>query len=122
MSRGLGHLQREIKRVLDVAYKAEWPPLRFADLRAIFVINDGGRPERGDTLEPTQERALKCALKTLVDRRDVLIIGGKGGVRDPYRYVTVESFAAATGETIKDNAHAKEIVAELMAAVGSLAS
>ncbi len=33
-----------------------------------------------DKLNPTVERTLKRVLKTLVDRADVVIVGGKGGV------------------------------------------
>jgi hypothetical protein len=52
-------------------------------------------------------------MKTLVDRGDVLIVGGKGGQKDPYRYTTVEAFAAAAGFAFKDTASAKKQVAGL---------
>jgi hypothetical protein len=93
MSRGIGALQREIKTLLDRSFRVGLGPLRFADIRAVFVIEDGGDPE-SDRLDPTHERSLKRALKTLVERGDVLIFDGKGGPGDPRRYVTVESFAA----------------------------
>jgi hypothetical protein len=118
MSRGLGALQREIKTLLDRGVRAGFGSLRFADIRAVSVINVGGDPQT-DRLDPTHERSLKRALQTLVERGDVLILSGKGGPGDPYRYVTVESFAAATGK-VKDTAHAKQIVAEMVDAAAKL--
>jgi hypothetical protein len=117
MSRSSGALQREIKGLLDRGFKL-LGPLRFVQIRAVFVIEEGGNPET-DRLDPTHERSLKRALKTLVERGDVLILGGKGRSGDPYSYVTVESFAAMTGETVKDTAHAKQIVAELQDAANA---
>jgi hypothetical protein len=108
MSHGLGALQREIKRVLTKAFELGMGPLRWTHIRGVFIVKAGGR----DKLEPTRERSIKRALKSLVDSRDVLIIGGKGGPGDPHRYVTAECFAGSTGE-VKDTAHAKKIVAEL---------
>lgn len=67
-------------------------PTRFADIRAWCIVCSGGK--EGDKLVPSFERSLKRALKGLVDRGDVLIFGGKGGQRDPGRYVTVEAFAS----------------------------
>jgi hypothetical protein len=106
MSRGLGTLQRDIKRVLDYTIKQKLGALRFADILTVF--KEG---ERGMT--PTHERSLKRALNGLVERGDVLILSGEGRSGDPYRYITVESFAAATGQKVRDTAHAREIVAEL---------
>lgn len=120
MSRGLGALQRKIKTLLDRSFRAGLGPLRFADIRGVFLINDGGNPVT-DRLDPTHERSLKRALKTSVERGDVLIMGGKGGPADPYRYITVECFAGATGE-VKDTAHAKQIFAELTAAAAKAAA
>jgi hypothetical protein len=120
MSRGLGKLQVVIKEVLTRAFQADAGPLRFTDLRAVMVIEHGGNPEHGDKLRPSVERSLKRALKTLVDRGDVLIFGGEGGVGDPYRYITVESFAGtALGgqDKVKDTAHAKSVLAKLQDAV-----
>jgi hypothetical protein len=94
MSHGLGALQRQVKEVLDRALDIGSGALPFARLRDFFVIEHGGRPEDGDRLSEAQERSLKRALKGLVDRGDVLIIGGKGGPRDRRRYVTVERLAA----------------------------
>jgi hypothetical protein len=119
MSRGLGALQREIKTLLDRSFRVGIGPLRFADIRAVSVINDGGNPET-ERLDPTHERSLKRALQTLVQRGEVLILSGKGGPGDPRRYTTVECFAGATGETVKDTAHAKQIVAELQGEVAKL--
>jgi hypothetical protein len=83
-------------------------------------VEHGGDPEAGDKLRPSVERALKRALKTLVDRGDVLIFGGEGGVGDPYRYITVESFAGtALGgqDKVKNTAHAKAVLAVLQDAM-----
>jgi hypothetical protein len=90
MSRGLGALQRQVKEVLDRALDIGSGALPFVRLRDFFVIEHGGRPEDGDRLSEAQERSLKRVLKGLVDRGDVLIVGGNGGRRDPRRYVTVE--------------------------------
>jgi ribosomal protein S28E/S33 len=116
MSRGLGGLQRDVKQMLDRASQIVGP-IRFADIRALFVVHYGAKPGQGDKLKHSHERSLKRALKGLVDRGDVVIVSGHGGQVDPHRYVTVERFAAATGEEIKDTAHAKQIVAELNAGV-----
>ena len=115
MSRGLGKLQREIKRALTVVFDNDYGAMRFADIRTWFVIRYGGKED--DKLSPTHERSLKRALKGLIDKGEVLIIDGKGGPGDPRRYITIECFAAATGEKVKDTAHAKAIVAELQDAV-----
>jgi hypothetical protein len=40
MSRGLGALQREIKTLLDRSFRVGIGPLRFADIRAVLLIND----------------------------------------------------------------------------------
>jgi hypothetical protein len=45
---------------------------------------------------------------------------GNGGPGDPRRYTTVECFASATGETVKDTAHAKAIVAEMSDALSKM--
>jgi hypothetical protein len=114
MSRGLGALQRDIKGLLARTVGLV-RPLRFADLRGLFIVHYGGDPKRGDKLTPTQERSLKRALKGLVDRGDVLIVSGSGGQRDPHRYMTVEAFATqVTGEG-KDTADAKRFVADMAA-------
>jgi len=112
MSRGLGKLQRDIKQILDRTTGLLGRPLQFAELRAVFIIQEGADPST-DKLSPTRERSIKRALKGLVDRGDVLIFSGTGGQRNPYRYVTVEWTAAATGQEVRDTAHAKQIVAEL---------
>jgi hypothetical protein len=119
MSRGLGQLQVEIKHMLARGFEV-YGPLRFADIRAVMVIEHGGNPENGDKMRPSVERSLKRALKGLVDRGDVLIITGKGGPGDPRRYVTVESFAGiALGDAskVRDTAHAKSVLIELQDAV-----
>ena len=111
MSRGLGALQREIKRMLDLVNEQ----MRFADIRSAFIMMRGGDLEQD--LTPAFERSLKRALKGLIDREDVLIVHGKGGPGDPRSYTTVECFASSTGEKVKDTAHAKPIIAELHDAV-----
>jgi len=112
MSHGLGGLQREIKQILDRAFQQQHRPLRLAELR-IVLAHQRGRPR-----DANSDRSLNRALKSLVDRGEVLICGGRGGQRDPYRYTTVESFASATGQQVKDTAHAQQIVAEMTLAGG----
>ena len=89
MSRGLGKLQREIKRILQRAWDADLPALPFASIRGVFIMSAGGNPETG-RLHPTSERSLKRSIRALVDRGDV-IRAGAGGQQDPFRYGTVES-------------------------------
>ncbi len=84
--------------------------LRFADIRAVFIMSYGGDSET-DKLRPDFERSLKRSLKTLVERRDVLIVHGKGGQKEPFTYTTVE---ALTDET--DTDEAKRVFEELAAA------
>lgn len=117
MSRGLGLRQREIVSVLRRALAAGFPPLSFAELRIVLVGNRGGEHEAGDRLRPSLERSIKRAVVALVDSKDVVIVAGKGGQKDPYRYLAIEDFAARTGEIVKDAKHAKAIVADLIAAV-----
>ncbi len=120
MSRGLGKLQREIKRALTVMYDHGFTgQMRIADIRNWFIARYGGNPDT-DKLPPTHERSLKRALKGLIDRGEVLVVDGKGGPGDPRRYTTVECFAAATGQKVKDTAHAKKIVAELQDAIAKM--
>ena len=120
MPRGLGKTQRAIKTLLQSAWEKKIGMLRFADIRAVFIKNLGGEPER-NKLNPILERSLKRSLKALVDRGDVVFFG-EGGQTDPYRYTTVEAFAAASGKKVRDTAHAKQIVAELLAAASGLPS
>jgi hypothetical protein len=78
---------------------------------------------KGNALQPAFERSLRRAIKGLLDRGDILVIKGEGGPGDPRHYVTVEWFAsAATGETVKDTAHAKAFVAELSDVMSKLRS
>jgi hypothetical protein len=109
MSRGLGRTQLWIKATLTLGSERFKAPARFADLR------DAAWP-----LSDYDERSLKRALKSLVDRGDVVIVSGRGGVLDPYRYMTVEAFASMTGEKPRDAAHAKAIVARLVDAVDAV--
>ncbi len=71
MSRGLGWLQQEIKRILQKAGEAKLGWMPFADIRGIFIMHAGGNPET-DKLLPNFERSLKRSLKALVDCGDVL--------------------------------------------------
>jgi hypothetical protein len=116
MSRGLGDLQCRIKAVMNLAATVGMPFMRYGDLRMAFAGH-------------AQERSLRRALKGLIDRGDVLILGGKGGPGDPYRYTTVEAFAGITEPSrmpLKDTVEAKRKVAELSAvaqeAIGRLQS
>ena len=119
MPRGLGKQQRHVKDMLHRAFDAKIGALTFAHIRGVEIMNLGGDPER-DKLNPSHERSLKRALKRLVDRGDVVITGGKGGVADPYRYTTIEAFAeAAVGHKV-DTAEAKKIVADLAEAVAGI--
>jgi len=61
-------------------------------IRGVAILECGDHPER-DRLNPTRERSLKHSLKALVDSGDVASLG-KGGQLDPYRYTTIEAFAA----------------------------
>ncbi len=114
MSRGLGKLQQEIKRILQQALDKKIGTLPFAAIRGVFIISAGGNPET-DKLRPTFERSLKRSLKTLVDSGDVLIVHGKGGQKDPFTYTTVE---ALTDEA--DTDEAKRVLIELMEAVAGI--
>ena len=92
----------------DVFDRGSSPTCRIAGLRQWLVARAGGDPEL-DTLRPAGR-----AIKALLDRGEIFVIAGEGGPGDPRRYVTVECFASTLkGETVKDTAHAKAIVAEL---------
>ncbi len=119
MPRGLGKQHRHDKDMLHRAFDAKIGALTFAHIRGVEIMNLGGDPER-DKLNPSHERSLKRALKRLVDRGDVLIAGGKGGVADPYRYITIEAFAGVAEGRKVDTAEARKIVAELSEAVAGI--
>jgi hypothetical protein len=85
MSRSLGGLQRVIKGLL-LEHNG---PLQFGQIRTQLVLTEKIN-FTSETLR-TRDRSLKRALKELVDRGEVLIVGGKGGPSDPYRYVAIES-------------------------------
>lgn len=51
----------------------------FAQLRKVRVLQFGD-------FNSNVERSMKRALKTLADRGDVVLVSGKGGQLDPYRY------------------------------------
>jgi hypothetical protein len=116
VSRGLGSLQRDIKEVLAKTVD-DCGPLGIDDLRQWLIARAGGGRE--DALRPARERSLRRAIKGLVDRGEILA-SGNGGPGDPRRYTTVECFASATGETVKDTAHAKAIVAEMSDALSKM--
>ena len=99
MSRGLGKLQRKIKRILQRTWDADLPALPFASIREVFIVSAGGNPET-DRMNPNFERSLKRSLRSLVDRGDV-IRGGAGGQKNPFRYATIE---AITDEPNTDDA------------------
>ncbi len=90
MSRGLGWLQQEIKRILQKAGEAKLGWMPFADIRGIFIMHAGGNPET-DKLLPNFERSLKRSLKALVDCGDVLR-RGEGGQQAPFGYMNIEVF------------------------------
>jgi len=91
MSRGLGELQREIKDALTILWNHK-QPTRFAEIRWCLLVRHGG--EEGDTLEPTLERSMRRALTGLLDRGDVVIVGGRGTSGSPREFANVEDFAA----------------------------
>ncbi len=115
MSRGIGKKQWEIKRILQRAFDAKLGMLRFADIRAVFILQAGGNPEM-DRMNPYFERSLKRSLKALVDSGDVLL-DGKGGQADPFRYSTVEVF---TDEP--DTKEAKRVWKEMSVAIAAYMS
>jgi hypothetical protein len=92
-------------------------PLGIADLWQWLIARAGGGRE--DALRPARERSLRRAIKRLVFRGEILA-SGNGGPGDPRRYTTVECFASATGETVKDTGHAKAIVAEMSDALSKM--
>ncbi len=111
MSHGIGRIQREIKRILQLAFDAEIGMVTFAGIRAVFIMKTGGDPEV-DRLNPHFERSLKRSLKALVNSRDVVFLG-RGGQADPFEYTTVEAF---THEP--DTKEAKRVLNVLDEAVG----
>jgi hypothetical protein len=84
MSRSLGGLQRIIQALL-LEHNG---PLQYGQIRTQLVLTKISFTS--ETLR-TRDRLLKRALKGLVDRGEVIIVGGKGGPSDPYRYVAIES-------------------------------
>ena len=91
MSRGLGELQRQIKDALTILWNHK-QPTQFAEIRWRLLVRHGG--EEGDTLEPTFERSMRRALTGLLDRGDVVIVGGRGTSGSPREFANVEDFAA----------------------------
>jgi hypothetical protein len=106
--------------MLNDAFAAEIGPLTWPAIRQVSVLDHGGA--KTDRLRPSFERSLKRAIKSLVDRGEVLILGGKGGPGDPYRYVTVECFASVAEEKkVTDTEAAKAVVAEMQRLVMGVA-
>jgi len=116
MSRGLGELQREIKDALTILWNHK-QPTRFAEIRWCLLVRHGG--EEGDTLEPTLERSMRRALTGLLDRGDVVIVGGRGTSGSPREFANVEDFAAlyVRKGKVRDAAHAKGILHKVNAVV-----
>jgi hypothetical protein len=101
MSRGLGSLQRQIKSICR-DYAKDEDAVSFSGIRSAILRKP----------KPSAVRSLKRALKTLVDRGEVLIVAGMGGPVDPYYYMTFEDLIAYElkhGERVRDKTHAREI-------------
>ena len=91
MSRGLGRLQKAIKRSIQEAERSGFHTVTFADIRNATAVRQGG------SLRPTFERSLKRAVKTLTERGELTIIQGEGGRLSPYRYATRETVTLSGG-------------------------
>ena len=91
MSRGLGRLQKAIKRSIQEAERYGAYGVTFADIRNATAIRQGG------SLRPSFERSLKRAVKTLKERGELAIIQGDGGPWSPYRYATREAVTLSGG-------------------------
>ena len=116
MSRGQGSLQRDIKEVLTKTIRHGYGPLGIDELRQWFIARAGAARE--DALRPAGMLPATRHQGTGRPGRDTT--SGNGGPGDPRRYTTVECFASATGETVKDTAHAKAIVAEMSDALSKM--
>jgi hypothetical protein len=79
MCRGTGVLQRRIKAELESAIDRGVLSLRFSDL-CVCIAGAGGK------LSQARKRSLHRALQGLVDRKDIVIVGGVGRVDDPYQF------------------------------------
>ena len=113
MSRGLGAWQRLIKQVLTGFGSLPW-----ADIRDMIRVKAGHQEisprQFAKKLHPDIERSMKRALKGLVDRREVMIVGGKGRSGDPYRYAATVSVASIWSEKkVTDLAEALKLVLEM---------
>jgi hypothetical protein len=111
MSRGLGDLQRSIKKIMHIM-ATDRPYVLLSDLYELWAMGNGGE------ISEAQKRNLRRALKGLVDRGDVLIPRGEGRPGNPYLYTTVEIFAGLFTDEKKpltDTAKAKQMTAEIMA-------
>jgi hypothetical protein len=90
MTRGLGSLQLEIIDLLRTAEEDDYGPVTFGVIRFFFLYRAVGEEFAKYHLPPTHVRSIKRALKTLVDRGEVRIVGGKGGQLDPYQYALAD--------------------------------
>lgn len=82
MSRGLGSMQRDLLEIIE----AQGRPLTFNEILALSQHEIRTMSDKPGFHWPhTVERSMRRALATLV-RRKALIVLGKGGPRDPYRY------------------------------------
>lgn len=111
MSHGIGRTQREIKRILQLAFDAEIGMVTFAGIRAVFMMKAGLVPGV-DRIDPHFERSLKRSLKALVNSRDVVFLG-RGGQADPFEYTTVEAFTH-----VPETKEAKRVFDDLKEVVG----
>ena len=89
MRRRRGDVERSVRDMLQSAADAGAGALTFALIRDATIQEHGGDPNR-DRLPPATVRSLQRVLKALVDRGDVLIAGGRGGQKDPFRYALAE--------------------------------
>jgi hypothetical protein len=79
MCRGIGALQLRVISELNSAIDRGAVSLRFSDLCAC-IAGAGGK------LSKPRKRSLHRALQGLVDRKEIVIVGGVGRVDDPYQF------------------------------------
>jgi hypothetical protein len=107
MSRGLGLIQVKIKEALRLLWSKNLPT-RFGEIEVYLVANhDGGA-------DFWFERSARRALDGLIERGDVIVVGGAGTSKDPRSFLTVEDFGALSSKKPRNIAEAKEIAAEAL--------